>query len=151
MTDMQIRSYTPADQSACLAVFQQNVPDFFAPNEEADFIAFLQQAPKSYRVVTKRADTTILGCFGLTRHQEPTKASINWIMLASQAQGMGVGRLMMQDCLAQARQLKVNDILIAASQHSAPFFAHFGAIELARQADGWGPGMHKVDMLIGSV
>jgi hypothetical protein len=35
---------------------------------------------------------------------------------------------------------------VAASQHSAPFFARFGARELARTDDGWGPGMHRVDM-----
>ncbi|WP_242112849.1 hypothetical protein [Luteimonas aquatica] len=39
---------------------------------------------------------------------------------------------------------------ISASHKSAPFFARFGALETARVPDGWGPGMHRVEMRLAS-
>jgi hypothetical protein len=38
-------------------------------------------------------------------------------------------------------------VKIAASHLSAPFFAKFGAVPLRTTDDGWGPGMHRVDMI----
>jgi hypothetical protein len=37
---------------------------------------------------------------------------------------------------------------IAASHLSAPFFTRFGAKEVRCTKDGWGAGMHRVDMLL---
>jgi hypothetical protein len=37
-------------------------------------------------------------------------------------------------------------IRIAASHRSAPFFARFGAETVRETPDGWGPGMHRIDM-----
>ena len=37
---------------------------------------------------------------------------------------------------------------IAASHLSAPFFTKFGASTLSETPNGWGQGMHKVDMEI---
>jgi hypothetical protein len=42
----------------------------------------------------------------------------------------------------------VERVRISASQVSAPFFARCGARELSRVRDGWGPGMHRVEMEI---
>jgi hypothetical protein len=35
---------------------------------------------------------------------------------------------------------------IAASQKSAAFFARFGAVTLKVVDNGWGTGMHRIDM-----
>ena len=39
---MQFRAYQPADREACLALFDENCPAFFAPNEREDYEAFLR-------------------------------------------------------------------------------------------------------------
>jgi hypothetical protein len=68
--------FSPYDggcRDRCLAVFDTNFPEFFAPNERVEYVAFL-------------------------------------------------------DC--------------------SPFFARFGAVEARRTSDGWGPGMHRVDMVL---
>ena len=41
---------------------------------------------------------------------------------------------------------KLFTIDIAASHLSAPFFKKFGAIEIKIIEDGWGKGMHRVNM-----
>jgi hypothetical protein len=48
--------------------------------------------------------------------------------------------------LASARASRLSRIDIAASHKSAAFFARYGAVELRRTQDGWGPGMDRVDM-----
>jgi hypothetical protein len=61
-------------------------------------------------------------------------------------QGSGVGRMIMADVLRDAAARGAHAVDIAASHKSAPFFARFGALERGRTDDGWGPGMHRVDM-----
>ena len=39
-------------------------------------------------------------------------------------------------------------VVVSTSQHADQFFARFGAVTLRSQNDGWGPGMHRVDMEI---
>ena len=74
------------------------------------------------------------------------RAGINWILFDPAAQGRGLGTALMERLLGRARELGVGTVEIAASHKSAPFFARFGAVEVERIADGWGPGMHRVEM-----
>jgi len=41
MTDIVSHPYEAADMDACLAIFDSNTPDFFAPEERDDFARFL--------------------------------------------------------------------------------------------------------------
>jgi diadenosine tetraphosphate (Ap4A) HIT family hydrolase len=67
-------------------------------------------------------------------------------MVARDVQGGGVGRAIMADVMRHATALGAQWVDIAASHKSAPFFARFGAREQSRTLDGWGLGMHRVDM-----
>ena len=139
------RHYQAADHAACLDIFDANCPRFFAPNERQDFDTYLTGKPDNYQVATR--NNTVVGAFGVsagTTHD----ARINWIMIDPSCQGDGVGAQMMLEAIGIARQLEALRIHIAASQHSAAFFAKYGATEVARTTDGWGPGMHRLDMLL---
>lgn len=142
--DPQFHPYAPGDRDACLAVFDENCPEFFAPNERADYADFLDRVGATYRVC--RRDGRIVGAFGLMPGAAPDEAHLNWILISTSAQGAGLGRAIMADVAAQAAQRGATRVAIAASHRSAPFFARFGARELVRTDDGWGPGMHRVDM-----
>lgn len=138
-------SYSCEDREACLAVFDQNCPDFFAPNERAGYARFLDAVGAGYRVC--RRDGKIVGAFGLIPGSTSDEARLNWILLSPSAQGAGVGRAIMTEAAAQAAARGIVQVAIAASHRSAPFFARFGAEEQTRTEDGWGPGMHRVDMV----
>ena len=47
---LQFAPYADGDREACLALFDANCPTFFAPNERADYAAFLDQCPPDYQV-----------------------------------------------------------------------------------------------------
>lgn len=138
------RSYLPGDAEACLALFDANCPRFFAPGERADYAAYLERV-SAYRVCV--ADGVVCGAFGVAPGL-PGRAHLNWILIDPASQGVGIGRAMMLAAMADARGGGAMVLDIAASQHSAPFFARFGARELSHMPDGWGPGMHRIDMAL---
>ena len=55
--------YTPEKEAACLALFDANCPEFFAPNERDDFAAFLKDEPDGYTVV--ESDGALVAAYGL--------------------------------------------------------------------------------------
>jgi GNAT superfamily N-acetyltransferase len=143
--DPEFAPYGPEHREACLAVFDENCPEFFAPNERADYAAFLDRVGADYRVC--RIEGGVAGAFGLMPAGAADEAHLNWILLSPSAQGAGVGRAIMGEVAALASVRGVAAVHIAASHKSAPFFVRFGAAETLRTADGWGPGMHRVDMV----
>ncbi|MEZ4737036.1 MAG: hypothetical protein R3E79_58905 [Caldilineaceae bacterium] len=48
---MDLRRYQAADLEGCLALFDSNLPTFFAPHERAEFIEFLANTTDPYFVV----------------------------------------------------------------------------------------------------
>ena len=135
--------YGPGFRSACLGLFDANCPASFAPNERAGYAAFLDRAGDAYRVAVR--DGRALAAFGLVP-STGARSHLNWILVDPAAQGTGAGRAMMAEAARLARASGTNVIDIAASHLSAPFFARFGAVEVGWTQDGWGPGMHRVDM-----
>ena len=87
----------------------------------------------------------MIGAFGVL--PEGADARLSWIMLDPLTQGVGIGRQIMESVREMARSRRAGRVHIAASHLSAAFFARFGAVESGRQLDGWGPGMHRIDMI----
>lgn len=141
----RFRAFTVGDTAACLALFDANCPEYFAPNERVDYRAFLDTAPEGYEVC--ELDGAIVGAYGVHAIDDDN-AALHWILLAPAAQGGGLGATIMSRAVRTLDQRGHGTLHISASHRSAPFFARFGAIEDARIIDGWGPGMHRVEMRI---
>jgi GNAT superfamily N-acetyltransferase len=141
---LEFHAYDIHSDKACLTLFDANCPAFFAPNERQDYALFLDEASSDYVVV--KWDGEVVGAFGLFSAADD--ARLNWIMVDPQRKGLGVGRAIMQEATARARHLGAGAIHIAASHLSAPFFARFGARQTRYAEDGWGPGMHRIDMVL---
>ena len=137
------RAYTGSDRESCLALFDANCPEYFAPHERADYAEFLDPVPVGYEVC--ESDGSVVGAFGLVII-EGRGARLCWIMLAPDYKGGGLGAAMMDRIIAKGRELETPTIGIAASQKSAPFFAKFGAETIKETRDGWGPGLDRIDM-----
>ncbi|QFU75819.1 GNAT family N-acetyltransferase [Halioglobus maricola] len=141
--EVTFRSFSANDVDACLALFDMNCPEYFAPNERVDYAKFLHSTPRDYEVCLV-ADG-IVGAFGLVQN-EPGQSSIDWILLSSNMQGTGIGTIIMNRVIGQARDNDVKIIHIATSHKAHQFFAKFGATIVSETKDGWGEGMHKIDM-----
>jgi GNAT superfamily N-acetyltransferase/diadenosine tetraphosphate (Ap4A) HIT family hydrolase len=136
--------YEPRQRDACLALFEHNCPEYFAPNERAEYAQFLDAAPHGYLVAMDGEE--VVGAFGLSDARRQGRLRVNWILVAASAQGRGLGAAMMREAICRTLAVNGTVIEIAASHRSAPFFAKFGAQAIRHTDAGWGPGMHRVDM-----
>ena len=108
-------------------------------------MSYLDAGPEGYEVC--ELGGRIVAAFGLAP-VDGRGCSLNWIMLHPDSQGAGIGTAIMERVIALGRESGSTLIEIAASHKSAPFFARFGAIAKEHTADGWGPGMDRVDMVL---
>jgi GNAT superfamily N-acetyltransferase len=139
------RPYEANDRSACLALFDANCPEFFDRGERSGYVQFLDTIREGYEVC--QLDGRIVGAYGIRPHAKD-ELVIRWILIAPDAQGRGVGRAMMTRVLNTVRQTGVRRLHMAASHKSAPFFARFGARATATVQHGWGPNLHRIDMVL---
>ncbi|WP_180127724.1 GNAT family N-acetyltransferase [Rhodoferax sp. BLA1] len=143
--DIQVhfRPYSRTERETCLGLFDANCPEFFAPGERADYASFLDTSSACYELCLVQGQ--VVGAFGLTGH-ERLRRSLSWILLHPSSQDMGIGTAVMARVIRLAISLGLELVAIAASHKSAPFFTKFGAVIHGFISDGWGPGMHRVDM-----
>lgn len=144
-TYVTFRPFAAEDKMLCLGLFDANCPAHFAARERTDYKAFLDASPRGYEVCL--ADGQIVGAYGLAG-EGPLRRELKWMLLEPQAQGSGIGSAMMCRATAMARGSGLSVIDIAASHLSAPFFAGHGAVVVSEIENGWGPGMHRVDMVV---
>tara|TARA_R110002096_G_scaffold416576_3_gene619568 strand:+ start:11899 stop:12339 length:441 start_codon:yes stop_codon:yes gene_type:complete len=140
---ISFKSYEARDKNACLSLFDQNCPDFFAPNEREEYEGFLDTNRSEYLLCTTEGQ--IVGVFGIFP-KRPGECNLNWIMLSPNTQGMGLGTLIMDEALKQAKDINASVIHIATSQVAYKFFEKFGAVIVLETENGWGPDMHKIEM-----
>ncbi|MEP4485314.1 GNAT family N-acetyltransferase [Marinobacter alexandrii] len=145
MPDVSFRRYLKRDIQTCLGLFDANCPEFFAPNEREDYLLFLETVPERYEVC--EAAGKVVGAHGLFEQSSEAKV-LNWILLDPSSQGHGIGATIMARVMSSARAAAAIRIHIAASHKSRSFFERFGAQVIGTTDDGWGPGMHRVDMVI---
>jgi predicted GNAT family N-acyltransferase len=139
------RPFQPSDTEACLALFDQNCPDFFARNERAEFVEYLRYQGQEYWLYEHQGQ--VISAFGVHLEEKEHTARINWIMAAKNHHNSGIGKTMMREAILRAKgNCNLRLIHISASQHSAPFFARFGAVQKSVHENGWGPGMHRIEM-----
>ncbi|MEZ5732306.1 MAG: GNAT family N-acetyltransferase [Paracoccaceae bacterium] len=145
-----IRPFRPGDVAACMALFDSNVPAYFAPQERGEFSAFLADvmAGKSpYRVIC--LDGTVVGCGGLVVEPDQRRASLAWGMVDRSFHRQGLGTVLTEARVALARSLSgVTELRLATSQHSAPFYARFGFACLGVTPDGLAPGLDLWEMAL---
>ena len=142
---MQFRRYLADDRERCLQLFDLNCPVSFAPNERVDDERFLNDALEKYELC--QIDGEIVGGYGLYP-DGPGRLAVRWITVSPKTQGQGIGSAMMTRIIGILRQSGGATLRIAASHKTAPFFEKFGARERDRIPDGWGPRMHRVEMVL---
>jgi hypothetical protein len=77
---MNLRLYRPTDASACLSIFDSNVPTYFAPEERSDFERFLREQAMDCAFQVIERDGSIMACGGLSRRGDGS-AGFCWGMV----------------------------------------------------------------------
>ena len=142
MSAVHLRAYTPADLPACLALFDSNVPQYFAPHERPEFEAFLQPVLAGYLVAEQAG--RIVACGGW--YARGDEARLCWGLVARGLHGQGVGRALLDARMQAVRDAPgVRAVSITTSQLSEGFFVKHGFEVTEREVDGLAPGLDRVE------
>jgi len=140
-----MRPYAPADRNGCLAIFDRNTPDAFAPQERPDFSGFLDAGACPYFGL-ETADLALVGCGGYYLKPEDGGAGLAWGMIDRAWQRRGLGRDLLTARLDLLRQAGARGVQVHTSQRSRAFFERCGFRAIRVVADGFAPGMDRVDL-----
>lgn len=146
-TTRRVRPYVEEDRAACLAIFDSNTPTFFGRHERHDFASYLEKQPGTglYFVVEGADGVVACGGWGW-RDEQPRIALLCWGMAERRHQRQGIGTLLLEHRLAEIRQRDFDVVEIVTSQHTSPFFARAGFVEVEVQCDLFAPGLHGYRM-----
>ena len=144
---MQIRPYQSDDKKTCLAIFDSNLPKFFAAEERPDFADFLDKLPCPYFVIQDGDE--ILGCGGHSINEAKQKVGMAWGMIHSEQHKRGLGRyLLLYRLKTICKIMKSGQIILDTSQHSYPFFEKLGFLVDKITENTYGDGLHQYDMTL---
>ncbi|WP_225770697.1 GNAT family N-acetyltransferase [Inquilinus sp. Marseille-Q2685] len=151
MTDdgVRIRPWRPEDRALGLALFDSNVPRFFAAQERQDFIDFLDALSGPYFVLQDAAGGAV-GCGGYEAAEgDPSVAVLCWGMVRGDRHRTGLGTALLTERLARiAADPAFRSVAIETTQHSCGFFARHGFVQTRQVPDGFAPGMDLVEMTL---
>ncbi len=143
--EFTFRPYTPADEIACLELFDSNTPRFFGPEERPDFANFLKRLPCPFFVV--EAEGMIIACGGYGSDPKTGKIVLAWGMVRGDLHRQGVGTFLLQERIKMIFQENPSaQVIIDTSQHSQSFFARFGFQATHTTPNYYAPGLHRIDM-----
>lgn len=143
---MQIRAFNPhTDVPTLLSLLRLNTPEFFAPEEEEDFINYLKYEATRYFVV--EADDQLVGCGGYNNPDGPTIFRLSWDIVHPAWQGQGIGRRLSEYRIQQIREAEGGTvILVRTSQHVYRFYERLGFVLQAVVKDYWAAGYDLYQM-----
>lgn len=137
----------PEDVAGCLATFSSNVPEYFLESERPEFEAFLSDLPGPY--LTLRWSSSVVGCGGYALRAGQGVADLCWGMVDSRYHGRGLGTLLMQARLDLAlKDPDVHRVALSTSHKTVGFYERFGFRTALVERDGYGPGLHRCDMIL---
>lgn len=142
------RPFSGSDFNDCLAIFDSNVPLFFAAEERAEYCDFLlgeTSLVSTYLVLTLRG--AIIACGGLTIDAKKRQASLSWGMVSSKMHRKGIGTYLFEARLEQARNLQnIDELVLSTSQHSSGFYERLGFRVTKIITNGFGPDLDRWEM-----
>lgn len=149
-----LRPYALGDREGCLEVFDSNVGEYLHAEERPDFDGWLS-APKGVFLSLER-DGQVIGCGGhatdlipASDRSEP-ELRMTWGLLHRQEHGRGLGDwLFLARLVHGAKTTGVARASLGTTPRVAPFFERFGFRRIAYRPDGWGPGLHRLDLILG--
>jgi len=140
-----IRQYKPTDKEKLLEIFKLNTPEYFDKKEVNDFEEYLEQKGESYLII--ELDNKIVGGTGYYVNESDRSGRIVWIFFDPNYSGLGLGRQIVEHCLALLSKYdRVDKFVVTTSQLAFRFFQKFGYNVNRIEKNYWGEGLDLYEM-----
>lgn len=131
-----------------MSIFESNTPDYFAPQEKDEFIAFLDRMAIPYFVVMSEKDG-VVACGGYKLKDNGTTAWLRWDMVKRDCQRQGLGRyLTLGRMNLLCDEEKVDTIQVGTSQYSYRFYERMDFEISLFTETGIAPGIDEYLLLL---
>ncbi|HVJ93647.1 MAG TPA: GNAT family N-acetyltransferase [Labilithrix sp.] len=142
---MLLRPYRPDDREACLALFDSNVPTFFASFEKDGFVTFIDElAEEGIEYVAVQDGERIVACGGVALRAG--EARMCWGIVHGKRHGEGIGSTLLVLRLLRGAMLGATFAGLDTIPRTVPFFERLGFRVVGKTDDYYGPGIHRRDM-----
>lgn len=146
---MKIRPYTENDFNSLLTLLRLDTPQYFAPEEEQDYVEYLREKRDLYFVAEENSE--IIGCGGINRSDDDKTAFIAWDMVHPAHHGKGIGALLTKHRIDIIKSTPgIEKIVVRTSQHVFKFYEKLGFTLTETTKDYWAPGfdMYYMEMAL---
>ncbi|WP_062053165.1 GNAT family N-acetyltransferase [Aquimarina longa] len=133
---IEIRPYLKSDRIELIKLLRLNTPNYFSPDEESDFISYLDSEIEDYFVVQE--DSKIIGSGGINYFPKEKIARISWDIIHPNKQGKGIGKKL---TLHRIQYIKKNSVIelinVRTSQLAYKFYEKIGFKLIRIKKDYW--------------
>lgn len=146
---MNILKYSPAYREKCIAIFDSNMPKFFAVEEKELFKAFLDHdIDNNYYVVEK--DGEVVACGGVFLDNINDEGGLSWGMVRADQHKNGIGKALTDYRIGLLKKKYPDKTYkVDTSQHTASFYVKRGFKTMEVIKDGFAKGLDKYVMKMG--
>lgn len=136
---MKIRTYHPDDKETLIALFDLNCPQYFATEERADFIRYLDAEIEDYFVV--ESDGQLVACGGINIQKEKNTGLLSWDIIHPDYQKRGIGKSLVEFRVQHLKEVyRVAEIGVRTAQFTHVFYEKCGFELLEIIPDYWASG-----------
>ena len=141
---MEILNYDPKYKQQCIGIFESNIPKFFLPKElPACKEYFASIIASNYWVLEHQNEIIASGGIGIDGHA----GRMHYGMVRNDWHKKGIGTRLFEFRLGKLiENPNIATIGLDTCQHNPNFFRRFGFVETSVKENGYGPGLHRIDM-----
>lgn len=142
-----IRPYRPKDKADLLALIDLLIPEYFAPDEGADYAEYLKKHREDYFVFVK--DKKLIGAGGINYFLSDRLARISWDMVHPKHRGQGIGGQITQHRINLLKaNLEIDKVVVRSSQFAYTFYQKQGFVLAKIELDYWSKGydLYQLEM-----
>jgi len=143
--NLSIRKYIDLDKDSVIQLLRLNTPKFFAWNEEADLIYYLENHAHDFYLL--KVGKKLLACGGINFNDAEGIAKISWDIVDPEYQGKGYGSKLLNFRITEIQKLlHIKKITVRTSQLVYPYYERFGFQLIRVEKDYWAIGFDLYQM-----
>lgn len=140
-----IRPFTASDKTTLISILRKNTPKYFAPEEEVEFIHFLEDQIEEYFVVEYLG--IIVGSGGINFYDNGKTAVVSWGMIDPDYHGQGLGSYLLNFRIERVVSIhRPERFLVRTAQFTNKFYEKFGFKLIHTEKDYWAKGIDLYEM-----